>query len=152
MAQIILFPQRECFLAPSSWTKWKRLPAECRWYSVRCGFMRASDLDLFDVRSEQQMPTRWQVGWNVLWSLALQHQGEAQSKDCVWSSPPGGRSKKILPAACQPHLAVLNSKKTWEAHLFLVTKQLNVLYNMMSFHVCRLLRVQLSTQKTNIFH
>ncbi len=91
----------ELFLAHSSWTKWKRLPAECRWWSLRSTSMQGSDLDVFDVRLEQQMPARWQVGWNVLRSLAPQHQRDHKVRT-VWSSTPGGRFQKALPAAPQP--------------------------------------------------
>lgn len=80
----------------------KNLPAECRWHSLRRGFMQASDLDLFDVHLEQQMPARWQVGWNVLRSWVPRHKGDHKVRT-VWSSTPGGRFQKALPAACHPH-------------------------------------------------
>lgn len=63
--------------------------------------MQGSDLDVFDVRLEQQMPARWQVAWNVLRSLPPQHRGDHKVRT-VWSSTPGGRFQKALPAARQP--------------------------------------------------
>lgn len=113
-AQIILNPQRELFLADSSWTKWKRLPAECRWRSLRFAFMQGSDLDVFDVRLEQHMPAWWQVGWNVLRSLAPQHQGDHKVRT-EWSSTPGGRFQEALPAAPQPWSLcwIVNSLDGW---------------------------------------
>lgn len=97
-AQIIFIPQRKLFLAHGSWTKWKHLPAECRWWSLLSAFMQGSDLDVFDVCLVQQMPARWQVGWNVLRSLAPRHPG-VQKVRTVWSSSPGGQFQQTLPAA-----------------------------------------------------
>lgn len=94
-------PWRELFQAHGSRTKWKLLPEPCRWWSLCTACMQGSDLDVFDVRLEQQMPARWQVGWNVLRSLAPRRRRDRKIRP-VWSSTPGGPFQQALPAAPQP--------------------------------------------------
>lgn len=108
------------FLFPAKITFFTQRPLllECGWRTKRegknclqcaggtvfcCRFMLAFDLDLFDVRLEQQTPRWWQVGWNVLrsWDHKIRN---------VWSSTPGGQIQKPQPAACQTGFLPLNSK------------------------------------------
>lgn len=65
-------------------------------------YLQSAGGTVFAVGLCKQMPARWQVGWNVLRSWVPRHKGDHKVRT-VWSSTPGGRFQKALPAACHPH-------------------------------------------------
>lgn len=92
--------------------------------------MQGSDLDVFDVRLEQQMPARWQVGWNALRSLVPQRRRDRKIRP-VWSSTPGGPFQQALPAAPQPRRLcwIIKTTEGWGWSIFFLLPSLQISRN-----------------------
>lgn len=107
--QIIRIPPREPFLARSFWTKWKCLPAECMWWSLRTACMQRPDCGLFWCALGKANASLVAGGLECAQRPSASTPGRAQNKDCVKFN-----SRRTIPkgsASSSPALvAVLNYK------------------------------------------